>query len=260
MPKLFPISLEVEEAALGRILRALNVMPGVARLNLNLQNQQRQLPAPFSEDDEDHREVVQSVPALRDGRSFLTGLAAKKNPLAHNPAYKAIANVLAKTPAHYKILGASLERVGVRSNGVHGYLRRLMVLKCVKKTSPGSYRLTEKGSKVFFNAKLGEQPAAQTEPRQKGLPKNNHSGVRRVILETLAQGQELKTRALKQVIGENGFSPDNVYGLGLKMRSEGLIEFSDGVFSITKQGQEVYENRPASSNPPQQEEGLDANG
>lgn len=258
MPKLFPISLEVEEAALGRILRALNVMPGVARLNLNLQNQQRQLPAPFSEDDEDHREVVQSVPALRDGRSFLTGVAAKKNPLAFNPAYKAIADVLAKTPAHYKILGAALERVGVRSNGVHGYLRRLMVLRYVSKTSPGSYRLTEKGSKAFFNAKIGEP--AQTTPRFKGIPKNNHSGIRHVILEALAQNEELKTKGLKQVMRDKGFSPDNVYGLGLKMRSEGLIEFSNGVFSITKQGQEVYENRPASSNPPQKEEGLDANG
>lgn len=259
MPKLFPISLEVEEAALGRILRALNVMPGVARLNLNLQNTQRQLPAPsLSDDEEDGGEVIQALPALRDGRSFIKGLSAKKNPLTLNPAYKAIASVLAKTPAHYKILGAAIERVSVNSQGVHGYLRRLIELKYIKKTSPGSYRLTEKGSKAFFNAKLGEP--AQTEPRIKGIPKNNYGGIRYLMLDNLARFKSLKTRELQNTLRENGFSPNNIYGLGIKMREEGLIEFYDGVFAITKEGQEVYEKRPENINPNQNQEGIEANG
>src|SRR3954452_10809825 len=36
MPKTFPIMLEVEEIALGAVLRKLNEMPGIAKLDLNL--------------------------------------------------------------------------------------------------------------------------------------------------------------------------------------------------------------------------------
>ena len=35
MPKLFPISLEVEEIAVGRVMRALNTMPGVAKIKFD---------------------------------------------------------------------------------------------------------------------------------------------------------------------------------------------------------------------------------
>ena len=36
MPKTFPILLEVEEIALGTVLRKLNEMPGIVKLDLNL--------------------------------------------------------------------------------------------------------------------------------------------------------------------------------------------------------------------------------
>ena len=36
MPKTFPIKIEVEEIALGTVLRRLNEMPGIAKLHLDL--------------------------------------------------------------------------------------------------------------------------------------------------------------------------------------------------------------------------------
>jgi hypothetical protein len=36
MPKTFPIMIEVEEIALGPVLRKLNEMPGIAKLHLDL--------------------------------------------------------------------------------------------------------------------------------------------------------------------------------------------------------------------------------
>lgn len=36
MPKLFSIQIEVEEVALGTVMRKLNQMPGVAKLNLDM--------------------------------------------------------------------------------------------------------------------------------------------------------------------------------------------------------------------------------
>ena len=37
MPKTFPILIEVEEIAVGRVMRLLNKFPGVAKINLNLE-------------------------------------------------------------------------------------------------------------------------------------------------------------------------------------------------------------------------------
>src|ERR1700754_2569196 len=36
MPKTFPINIEVEEIALGAVLRKLNEMPGIVKIDLNL--------------------------------------------------------------------------------------------------------------------------------------------------------------------------------------------------------------------------------
>jgi len=36
MPKLFPIYIEVEELAVGKVMRLLNKMPGVAKFNLDM--------------------------------------------------------------------------------------------------------------------------------------------------------------------------------------------------------------------------------
>jgi hypothetical protein len=40
MPKLFPISIEVEELAVGKVMRMLNSMPGVAKLHLDLEKKE----------------------------------------------------------------------------------------------------------------------------------------------------------------------------------------------------------------------------
>lgn len=40
MPKLFPISIEVEELAVGKVMRLLNTMPGVAKLHLDLERRE----------------------------------------------------------------------------------------------------------------------------------------------------------------------------------------------------------------------------
>lgn len=263
MPKLFPISLEVEEAALGRILRLLNVMPGVSRLNLNLQNSQRQLAAPQAIENEEYEEraIARSLPALRDGRSFTQGYRAKKNTIHHNPAYRAIAEVLVKTPAHFRILMAAIERQGLSSSGIHGYLRRLKQTKCIIKTAPGSYRLTEKGAKTFFGEGRKETNLpGETPPQNFGKVKDNNAGVRALVLETLAKNGKVPASVLGATLEKSGYSSKNMSTTGIKMRSEGLIEFEDGVYSITEEGMEIYNNRPDPAKSTQQEEGLNANG
>jgi hypothetical protein len=43
MPKLFPINIEVEELAVGKVMRLLNSTPGVAKLHLDLEHKNNKL-------------------------------------------------------------------------------------------------------------------------------------------------------------------------------------------------------------------------
>ena len=57
MPKTFPIMIEVEEIALGPVLRRLNDMPGIAKLHLDLGHGEF-LAAPFGETDVLHNVIL----------------------------------------------------------------------------------------------------------------------------------------------------------------------------------------------------------
>lgn len=247
MPKLFPISIEVEEVALGRVLRSLNTMAGVVRLHLNLT--QDKAPQQISHDadfdrlsrssgEAEHPEWLPPATKWRtDGRINSRGVKTSKN-----IAYRAIADVLLKTPAHNKILSAALQRVGVtHPNAVHGHLHRMNALKLIKRTAPGTYRLTEKGEKLFSR---NEEPKRITSPSQFKII-NNHAGVRLLILKTLHErGSPVSGQELTKVIMDNGFSPKNLSTTGMKMRNEGLFTMKDGFYSLTNAGRNIYENPP----------------
>src|SRR5216684_5243623 len=111
MSKLFPISIEVEEIAVGRVLRVLNATEGIVKLHLKLTQDKE----PKSEERQEGAAVA--APALLDGRTI-----NKRNvPPSQNRCYQAIAGVLIKTPAHYKILAAALGRAGFKDTGIHGF-------------------------------------------------------------------------------------------------------------------------------------------
>src|SRR6266404_4775975 len=133
MPKLFPISIDVEEVAVGGVLRALNSMAGVVRLRLNLTQDKpaRGLIAHGGhEESPDGDDVTVSEAKWRtDGRLNARGL-----PPDRNPAYRAIAEVLMKTPAHLKVLRLAIERVGLhRHEAINGYMHRMQALGLIKR-------------------------------------------------------------------------------------------------------------------------------
>jgi len=263
MPKLFPISLDVEETAVGRVLRILNSMPGVVRLHLNLAGETpdknvRQI-GRDQDDGEDRPETPAATPSGAkwrvDGRINSMGVK-----VSANVAYKAIADVLLRTPAHYKVLRAAIERIGiVHHNAIHGHLHRMHALKLIKRTAPGTYRLTEKGEKVF------DSPS-----RQKRVPSSdffkvvdNTTGVRHLILRTLHDSSDpIPSRKMFRVLEEKGYSTKNLSTTGMKMRNEGLIEVNDGLYALTETGQHVYENPPENdtSNPITAQQEITSNG
>jgi len=251
MPKLFPISLDVEETAVGRVLRALNSMPGVVRLHLNLAGETsdknvRQV---------GHEEEEPIIPAARGAKFRTDGrINSRGVKVSANVAYRTIADVLVRTPAHYKILQAALQRIGViHPNAIHGHLHRMHTLKLVKRTAPGTYRLSEKGEKLF-----GAQPM-QKRIMPPGIFKtiDNTAGVRHLILRTLHDSDPIPSGKMYRVLQDKGYSTKNLSTTGMKMRNEGLIEVKNGLYMLTEAGRHVYENPPeddtSTSNPNQQE-------
>lgn len=260
MPKLFPISIEVEELALGRVLRSLNTMAGVVRLHLNLTQEKAMKQLAHDEDGDEAPELP--LPRGRVGGK----MGRKSGPPAQNKVFIAIAEVLNKTPAHYKILAAAIERAGFSASGIHGYIFRLGKLKFIKRTSPGSYRLTEKGEKTFFGKNGGQNKQIGRRYYGGGPPVDNHSGVRLLVLTTLNNTDFMSVKAMNDLLEQNGFSSKNMSTTGIKMRAEGLIAFDPETsrFQITQRGQEVISNPPPKEpdffNPDNNEEGMSTNG
>ncbi len=258
MPKLFPISIEVEEEAVGRVLRVLNATEGIAKLHLRLD---KEVKPEVSQQEGGVVQTTPSPPALRDGRTKYRG-----GPPSGNPCFKAIAEVLLKTPAHYKILAAAIQRAGFMGTGIHGFLFRMSKLKLVQRTSPGSYRITEKGIRTF-----GKKDTAPMLERQKmnrnALSSfyraiNNYSGFRLTVLTALNKEGDMRSADMKQRVVDAGFSEKNLSTTGIKLRNEGLITVDeDGWYHLTDKGKQVMDNRPSLENDlDHNQEGIDANG
>src|SRR5882762_1726984 len=179
MPRLFPISIEVEEDAVGRVLRVLNATAGIAKLHLRLDKEIKPEEQPAREGGA----VVNAAPVLKDGRRKRRG-----GPPGANPCFRAIAEVLLKTPAHYRMLAAGLERAGFSGSGIHGFTFRMGKLKYIQRTAPGTYKLTEKGLKIFgkkeSNLSAGEKTRQLSPPVFSAFYKvtNNYSGFRLFVL------------------------------------------------------------------------------
>jgi Mn-dependent DtxR family transcriptional regulator len=149
--------------------------------------------------------------------------------------------------------------------GIHGFLFRMSKLKLVQRTSPGSYKITEKGQKIF-----GKKEA--TSLLEKKLDKNsnfykntnNYSGFRLMVLTTLNKEGDMRSTEMKQRVVDAGFSEKNLSTTGMKLRNEGLINVDeDGWYHLTDKGKQVMDNRPSLENdngPDHNQEGIEANG
>lgn len=257
MPRLFPISIEVEEEAVGRVLRVLNATAGIAKLHLRLDKEIKPEEQPAQA--QEGGAVVNAAPVLKDGRRKRRG-----GPPGANPCFKAIAEVLLKTPAHYRMLAAGLERAGYSGSGIHGFTFRMGKLKFIQRTAPGTYKLTEKGLKVFgkkeSNLSMGQRTERLLPPALYKVT-NNYSGFRLFVLTHLNENGETNSYDMRQLVKGEGFSEKNLSTTGMKLRTEGLISVKDGWYSITDKGKMVLDNRPSPENDlNSNQEGLEANG
>lgn len=214
MAKLFPIGIEVEEVAVGSVLRILNKTPGVAKLHLNLLGEEKEVNQP--------EEITQVMPPKRQPRPHSMGTI--------------IAQALSKAPLHSKILREGLVRGGFAHASLPSQLAKMNSDGLIKKVGVGTWRITEKGLRHYgLNGR-------DVEPKQVGHsgPKTqNGSGVRRLVLTALNNGSQVLARDLRRILEDNQYSIKNMTGTVSKMKGEGLIKSDDGVYSLTDQGRSV---------------------
>lgn len=223
MSKLFPIGIEVEEVAVGSVLRILNKTPGVAKLHLNLMNEN-----PSEE---------------RDGGTVLSNEMASVLPRPRPPREGSVQTVIAKmlsvAPCHNKVLREALKRNKFSETGLPSQLTVMKAKGYIQKMGPGLWRLTNRGKSYYS---LGE-PSPVKQGRF-GPAANNGSGVRGLVLKTLSEKETLSSE-LKRILEKNEFSPKNLNGIVGKMRIEGLIHSAGGVYSITDQGRATFNEATA---------------
>lgn len=219
MAKLFPIGLEVEEVAVGSVLRLLNRTQGVAKIHLNLLNE----PAANEETSRlEPDEVSKALPPPKKAK--------------HGSMQLLIAETLSITPAHSKILQEVLRRNGFSPNSLPAAISTMRTAGFVKKVGVATWRLTGRGHRHYIGGE--DKGHVQRHPT---IPINNKSGVRSLVLTSLNNATQLLTRDLQKVLKENKYSPTTLNAVVTRMKREGLISSSHGTYSITDQGRSAIQ-------------------
>lgn len=212
--------IEVEEIALGPVLRKLNEMPGIAKLHLDLSGGKKPAedgggePAALGGGPRDYQRETTAL--LFGGEKHIGEISAHLGG-AKSRAYGA---------AHH------LKAKGVIENG----------------DTPSSYRLTAK-ARAAIEAQQGKPPAAEIaklpKPRAaaakangKHPPKASAAGGKGIALlvAALASGPQ-PIAALQKALADGGLSPNSISGRIHAMKNAGLIK-SDGkgTYDLTAKG------------------------
>jgi len=226
MAKLFPIGIEVEEVAVGSVLRILNKTPGVAKLHLNLLNEAAStVDNTVTEDVAEVRNTLPPVRQAKDGSSQMI-----------------VAQILRTAPVHNEILREALKRQGYSAASLASLITKMRENGFVKRVGVGIWKLTDKGSRHYFMKDVKTLPVRN---KSNGLVTNNSYGVRGLVLTALNNGAQIVARDLRRILEENQYSPKNMTGTVSKMKMEGLLESKDGIYSLTERGRAVYDSEVA---------------
>lgn len=228
MSENFPILIDVEEHHVGKVLRMLDVMPGVVTIHLKMSRGGSSLPLP----PEKKAELLTKL----TGSKRTTRQYIKSN--APNSAYNLVANALTKGAMHYTILKEILARSGLSPNNVHKPLMTLIGQKLAKRTAPGTYRLTEKGERKF---KVNNETPGLPRINHRRLLPDNTRGLRSLILSQILSRGKLAHEDLKGIIVEGGYARNNLYTKVPQMMEEGLFRREGDFYELTDMGRQAIQ-------------------
>jgi DNA-binding PadR family transcriptional regulator len=208
MPKTFPIKLEVEEIALGAVLRKLNDMPGIVKLDLDLGH---------------------------------GGEGAGKKELQHAAAKQSGGNIVQEAvkflmdgPKHIGEIARALGGAKSRAYSAMTQLRK----QGLSEAGPGkaTHQLTAKA-----RAQLGAVPAlpAPTPIVKHGPSGRASPGSGPIILRVALDAGPMSPHDLRAKLTEGGMSPKGVSGVLDRARVAGLIKKNGNGYELTAKGQKI---------------------
>ncbi|WP_338822095.1 hypothetical protein WDM22_38405 [Bradyrhizobium septentrionale] len=208
MPKTFPIRLEVEEIALGPVLRKLNDMPGIVDLHLDLGH------------------GGQGV-----GRKQLEEAAAKARN-GENTEQTTV-KLLMQGPKHISEISAALGGNKTRAYGAVHQLRKKGLAEAG--VGKGVHQLT-----ATARAQLGGTMPALPAPEVKHGPAGRASpGSGNIVLRAALDAGPVAPSDLRKHMAAKGMSPKSVAGVLDRAKRGGLIKRNGSGYELTAKGHKI---------------------
>jgi len=212
MPKTFPIRLEVEEIALGTVLRKLNEMPGIVRLHLDLDR---------------GGEGV--------GRKQLE--EAAKTVRSEGSAEERVLKMLVDGPKHVGELSRVLGGAKSRAYGAVHQLRKKGLAEAGE--GKGMHQLTKAARAQLGLVKALPAPSPSSPELKHGPGGRASPGSGNIILKSiLSEGPKSPTE-LRALAAEKGMSPKSISGVLDRARKGGLIKKNGTGYELTAKGQKL---------------------
>lgn len=216
MSEHFPILIDVELNHVGRVLRLLDTTPGIVNIHLKMRPERGRVGRPPN-----------ALRALRQMQETEQQQEKPERVQSERTPISTIGHALMHGAMHYKIIQQILNRNGFSSNNVYKSLKRLVALKLVKRTAPGTYRLTEKGERKFSS--------------NNQLKQLTHNGGVRGGLKPLLMSltrERISHKDLMNKIMESGYAKNNIYTAVPALIESGDINRVGDDYELTNKGRD----------------------
>lgn len=216
MPKTFPIRLDVEEIALGTVLRKLNEMPGIVNLHLDLGHG-----------------------GQGAGRKQLEQHAAEVH--IQNGSREPLAlKLLMQGPKH---IGEISQLLGGAKTRAYGLMNSLQKKGLTKSIGKGMHELTKKALHQLGGAvqMVPALPAPSPTPAtvKHGPAGRASPGSGNIVLRTILAAGPLTPADVRARASAQGMSAKSVAGVIDRAKKGGLIKKNGSGYELTAKGQKI---------------------
>jgi len=216
MPKTFPIRLEVEEIALGTVLRKLNDMPGIARLHLDLER---------GGEGAGRKQLEQKAEQHVQNGS--------REPL--------IVKLLMSGPKHIREIS---EVLGGKKTRAYGLMNQLQKKGLTKSIGKGMHELTKAarsqlGIAAAAPAVVPALAAPAPSPVKHGPGGRASPGSGNIVLKAILSDGPKSPADVRALAAEKGVSPKSISGVLDRARKNGLIKKNGTGYELTAKGQKI---------------------
>jgi hypothetical protein len=204
--KTFPVRLEVEEIALGTVLRKLNDMPGIAKLHLDLGHGGEGA----------GKQQLESAAALQGTK--ITDLAMRI--LAHGQ------------PMHVRQISSQLGGARTRTYSALTQLRKAGLVK--NGGASGTHQLTAAAmAQVSGGGRALPAPKIKRGPAGRAAP-----GTGPALLQSALRGGPKPTAVIIEELAAHGMSAKGVHGVILRGQKAGFVKRTGkGQYALTAKGE-----------------------